>query len=75
MATMTIMPIEVSYRRTMQVREFESVTIEAKMTGDSFNATAIELEGMVDTELERHCKALKAKHQVMEGEDLIDETP
>lgn len=66
--------IEVSYRRTMQVREFESVTLEYKMTGlHSFEAAALEVEDAVDTELERHCKELKAKYQVIEGEDLIDE--
>lgn len=65
--------IEVSYRRTMQVREFESVTLEAKLTCDSFLVGAMALEQSIDTELERHCKELKAKYQVIEGEELIDE--
>lgn len=65
--------IEVSYRRTMQVREFESVTLEAKITCDLFLDGAFALEQSIDTELERHCKELKAKHQIIEGEDLIDE--
>ena len=65
--------IEVSYRRTMQVREFESVTLEAKISCDYWDSAFDDLESRVDTELERHCKELKAKYQVIEGEDLIDE--
>lgn len=50
--------MEITYRRTVQVREYESITIEVKETANTFTDTIENLEDMVDEELENHRQRL-----------------
>jgi hypothetical protein len=46
--------MEITYRRTVQVREYESITLELKATTKEFEPAVHTIEQLVDTELEAH---------------------
>lgn len=64
--------MEITYRRTIQVREYESITIEVKETAKTFTDTIENLEDMVDEELENHRQRLINAYKVSEFADDED---
>ena len=69
--------MEITYRRTVQVQEFESITIEAKHTYEptpkrKFSDQMAKLEKAVDNEIEAHRKRLWAKIQLEDADGGID---
>jgi hypothetical protein len=64
--------MEITYRRTIQVREYESITIEAKCTSDGFYEEVGRLEELVDTELAEHRVRLLKEYKEAEFEDDED---
>lgn len=64
--------MEITYRRTVQVREYESITIEAKGTSDNFTDAATTLEHLVDDEIIAHRDRLRNQYAVQESEDEMD---
>lgn len=64
--------MEITYRRTVQVREYESITIEVKETTDDFEGTVSTLEGMVDAELESQKQRLLDQYRLAEFADDED---
>lgn len=64
--------MEITYRRTVQVREYESITIEVKETSNDFTKTVEQLEDMVDDELMEHRNRLIRAYKVSEFEDDED---
>lgn len=55
--------MEITYRRTVQVQAYESITIEAKCTSEGFHEEIGKLEELVDTELAEHCDRLRKEIQ------------
>lgn len=64
--------MEITYRRTIQVREYESITIEAKETAKTFTEAIENLEDMVDEELENHRQRLINAYTASEFADDED---
>lgn len=64
--------MEITYRRTVQVREYESITIEAKATSDSFFECVDKLEEVVDEEIIEHKKRLLNRYKREEFADDED---
>lgn len=64
--------MEITYRRTVQVREYESITIEVKETTDDFEGTVSTLEDMVDAELESQKQRLLDQYRLAEFADDED---
>jgi hypothetical protein len=64
--------MEITYRRTVQVREYESITIEAKTTSDNFTDAAITLEDLIDDEIIEHRNRLRARYKQEEFADDED---
>lgn len=64
--------MEITYRRTVQVREYESITIEAKGTSDNFTDAATTLEHLVDCEIIEHRDRLRTQHKQEEFADDED---
>lgn len=64
--------MEITYRRTIQVREYESITIEVKETAKTFTDTIENLEDMVDEELENHRQRLRKQYKQEEFADDED---
>ena len=64
--------MEITYRRTVQVREYESITIEVKETTDEFTEGIRGLEKLVDKELARHCDVLRKRYALESSEDEVD---
>lgn len=64
--------MEITYRRTIQVREYESITIEVKETAKTFTDTIENLEYMVDEELENHRQRLRKQYKQEEFADDED---
>jgi CRISPR/Cas system-associated protein Csm6 len=63
--------MEITYRRTVQVREYESITIEAKTTSESFFEGIVKLEEYVDAEI--HTQRDKLRNQYKQEEFADDE--
>ena len=64
--------MEITYRRTVQVREYESITIEAKGTSDNFTDAATTLEHLVDDEIIAHRDRLRKQYKQEEFADDED---
>ena len=64
--------MEITYRRTVQVREYESITIEAKGTSDNFTDAATILEHLVDHEIIEHRDHLRTQYKQEEFADDED---
>jgi hypothetical protein len=64
--------MELTYRRTIQVREYESITIEAKTTVANAHQELAELELFVDGEIEEHRDRLRKRASVAEFADDED---
>ena len=64
--------MEITYRRTVQVREYESITIEAKGTSDNFTDVATTLEHLVDDEIIAHRDRLRTQYKQEEFADDED---
>lgn len=64
--------MEITYRRTVQVREYESITIEAKGTSDNFTDAATMLENLVDDEIIAHRDRLRNQYKQEEFADDED---
>ena len=64
--------MEITYRRTVQVQEYESITIEAKTTSDGFYEEIGKLEEAVDTEIMEHRDRLRKQIIARETEDEED---
>ena len=64
--------MEITYRRTIQVREYESITIEAKGTSDNFTDAATMLEHLVDDEIIAHRDRLRNQYKQEEFADDED---
>lgn len=64
--------MEITYRRTVQVREYESITIEAKTTSEGFYEAIGKLEEAVDTEIIEQRDRLRNQYAVQESEDEMD---
>lgn len=64
--------MEITYRRTVQVREYESITIEAKTTSEGFFEDIGKLEEAVDTEIVEHRDRLRNQYKQEEFADDED---
>jgi hypothetical protein len=68
--------MEITYRRTVQVREYESITIEAKRecvnSCDSMQDTMDALEGFVDDEIIAHRDRIRNQYKNEEFADDED---
>ena len=64
--------MEITYRRTVQVREYESITIEAKGTSDNFTDAATILEHLVDHEIIEHRDRIRTQYKQEEFADDED---
>lgn len=64
--------MEITYRRTIQVKEYESITIEAKTDITDYHRELIELEGFVDAEIEEHRERLRKRDKAAEFADAED---
>lgn len=64
--------MEITYRRTVQVREYESITIEAKTTSEGFFEDIARLEEAVDTEIVEHRDRLRNQYKNEEFADDED---
>ena len=64
--------MEITYRRTVQVREYESITIEAKGTSDNFTDGISTLEALVDDEVIKHCDTLRKRYTIEDSKDEVD---
>jgi hypothetical protein len=68
--------MEITYRRTIQVREYESITIEAKRECmdfcDSMQDNIDALESFVDTEIVEHRDRLRNQYKQEEFADDED---
>ena len=64
--------MEITYRRTVQVREYESITIEAKGTSDNFTDAATILEHLVDYEIIAHRDRIRTQYKQEEFADDED---
>ena len=68
--------MEITYRRTVQVREYESITIEAKRECmefcDSMQGNIDALESFVDTEIIEHRDRLRKQYKQEEFADDED---
>lgn len=64
--------MEITYRRTVQVQDFESITIEAKCTSDGFYEEIGKLEDAVDTEIIEHRDRLRRQIVAQETADEED---
>ena len=64
--------MEITYRRTVQVREYESITIEAKTTSENFFEGIIKLEEYVDAEIDTQRDRLRNQYKQEEFADDED---
>lgn len=64
--------MEITYRRTVQVREYESITIEAKTTTEGFFEEIGKLEEAVDTEITEHRDRLIKRYRAEEFDEDED---
>lgn len=64
--------MEITYRRTVQVREYESITLEAKGTSDNFTDAVTMLEHLVDDEIIKHRDTLRKRNAIADTADEID---
>lgn len=64
--------MEITYRRTVQVREYESITIEATTTSEGFYEEIGKLEEAVDTEIIEHRDRLRRQIFIQEAADEED---
>ena len=64
--------MEITYRRTVQVREYESITIEAKTTSEGFFEEIGKLEEAVDLEIVEHRDRLRNRYKNEEFADDED---
>jgi hypothetical protein len=64
--------MEITYRRTVQVREYESITIEATTTSEDFCEEIGKLEEAVDTEIIEHRDRLRRQIFIQEAADEED---
>lgn len=64
--------MEITYRRTVQVREYESITIEAKTTSEGFFEDIGRLEEAVDTEIIEQRDRLRNQYKNEEFADDED---
>ena len=64
--------MEITYRRTVQVREYESITIEAKTTSEGFFEDIGRLEEAVDAEITEHRDRLRNQYKQEEFADDED---
>lgn len=64
--------MEITYRRTVQVREYESITIEAKTTSESFFDGIVKLEEYVDAEIDTQRDKLRNQYKQEEFADDED---
>lgn len=64
--------MEIAYKRTVRVRAYECITMEATVEVDAIDFT--ELKQKIDSEIEKHAAYLKAKSSgFTEEEDAIYE--
>lgn len=64
--------MEITYRRTVQVREYESITIEAKTTSEDFFEGIWRIEEAVDAEIIEHRECLRNQYKQEEFADDED---
>lgn len=60
---------EISYRRTVKVREYESITMEATVESD--NLDFAELTKKLDAEIENHVAYLQSKYEGLSSDSSI----
>jgi hypothetical protein len=72
------MALKIAYRRTVQAKPYESITLEVERTYDDtdkdinsfFDEKVSELEALVDGELERRTEELNRKEKELEYENM-----